>query len=221
MISRRASASLPLVLFLAARLSAADPSPATPSPTTPVVPTVIESGALESVGTAKDTTFTFSQGVQVTATNMLLTCDTLVVVARRTGDAAATLGKQEKFKSFVATGRVRIVQGDREATADRAEVFPEDDKVILTGNPVTVRSEKEGWTQTGPEAKLLRGERRAIFESKDGVRPRTTLPDLKDLGYDKVPEKKKPAAAPAAPGTTSAETPAPPTITVPIPPPKP
>jgi hypothetical protein len=118
---------------------------------------------------------------------------------------------------------VRIVQADREATADRAEVFPEDDKVILTGNPVTIRSEKEGWTQTGPEAKLLRGERRAIFESKDGVRPRTTLPELKDLGYDKVPEKKKNAATPgaAAPVTSPPETAAPSSITVPLPPPKP
>jgi lipopolysaccharide export system protein LptA len=153
--------------------------------------------------------------VKVTATNLALTCDELVVVARRTGDPSAMLGKQEKFKSMIATGSVRIVQDDREATAGRAEVFPDDDKVVLSGDPV-VRSLKDGWQQTGPKMELLRGERRAIIKSEGDVRPRTILPALKDLGYDKVPEKKKPAATTAAPALKDE---APATVTVPIPPP--
>lgn len=192
-------------------------APATPPPaaSTPLVPTVIESGALDMVSSAKETTFTYSQGVKVTATNMSLTCDELVVVARRSGDPSALIGKQEKFKSMIATGNVRIMQNDREATAGRAEVFPDDDKVVLSGNPV-VRSPKDGWEQTGPKMELLRGERRAVIKSEGDIRPRTTLPALKDLGYDKVPEKKQPA--PTAPSPAQAETPA--TVTVPMPPPK-
>lgn len=220
MILSRARVGLLFLALLPAGARGADLPAATPAPApaAPLVPTVIESGALDMVSTEKETKFTYSQGVKVTATNLMLTCSDLVVIARRSGDPAALLGKQEKFKSLVATGSVRIVQNDREATADRAEVFPDDDKVVLTGNPVIVRSPKDGWEQTGPEAILLRGERRAILPTKDGVRPRTVLPPLKDLGYDKLPEKKKPApGAPAAPALKE-ETPAP-AVTVPLPPP--
>jgi lipopolysaccharide export system protein LptA len=214
MSPRRVSLCLLAALVLAAGGPAAGASAGEPAagaaaaatPAAPLVSTTIESGALEMVSTAKETIFTYSRGVKVTATNMVLTCEDLVVVARRAGDPNALVGKQEKLKSLLATGGVRIVQDDREATAARAEVFPDDDKVVLTGDPV-VRSVKDGWMQTGPRMELLRGERRAIIKGEGDQRPRTTLPPLKDLGYDKVPEKKKPAAAPA-------------TVTVPLPSPQ-
>ena len=192
-----------LLLVLGPRLPGAAPAaPATPAPAAASLPpTTIESGALELFSTEKETTFTYSRGVRITATNLVLTCDHLVVVARRTGDPAALVGRQEKLKSLVASGNVRLVQDDREATADRAEVFPDDDSVILTGNPV-VRSLKDGWEQRGPRMELLRGERRAVIRGEGAERPRTVLPALKDLGYDKVPER-RPAPAnaptPAAP----------------------
>ena len=56
----------------------------------------------------------------VTGNNIKLYCDNLKVVAIRKGDPTATLGEYGYFKSLVATGRVRIVQGDREATCGRA-----------------------------------------------------------------------------------------------------
>jgi hypothetical protein len=156
-----------------------------------------------------------------------------VVIAKRTGDAAATIGKQEQFKSLIATGNVRIIQSDREATCGRAAVYPGDDKVELTENPV-VRSIKEGWTQTGPKMILYRGERRAVIEGSPTERPRLVLPALKDLGdLGQDGKKKKTAptkdgAAPAAssPPATPPSTPTPksspdnappPSVTVPIP----
>ena len=187
-----------LLLVLGPRLPGAAPAaPATPAPAAASLPpTTIESGALELFSTEKESTFTYSRGVRITATNLVLTCDHLVVVARRTGDPAALVGRQEKLKSLVASGNVRLVQDDREATADRAEVFPDDDRVILTGNPV-VRSLKDGWEQRGPRMELLRGERRAVIRGEGAERPRTVLPALKDLGYDKVPERRPaPANAP-------------------------
>ncbi len=212
MICRRALTCL-LLLFCCPRAPAAEPAPAN-APATPPVPTVIESGSADMVSTEKETTFTFRNKVTVTATNMILTCDELVVVARRTGDPAATLGKQENFKSLIAHGNVRILQNDREATCGHAAVYPGDDKVELTENPV-VRGLKEGWVQTGPKMVLYRGERRAVIEGNATERPRLTLPAMKDLGYEK--EKRKPGAkdpASASPDSTS------PVITVPIPPPK-
>lgn len=220
MMLRRASVCLLLALTVASGARAAEKTPVPPA--TPPVPTVIESGAADMVSSATETTFTFRQNVTVTATNMKLLCDELVVVARRGGDPNATIGKQENFKSLIAVGNVRIIQGDREATCGRAAVYPGDDKVELTENPV-VRSTKEGWVQTGPKMVLYRGERRAVVEGTATERPRLTLPamkDLGDLGQDGKKKKdakdgKKAAAEPKTPAATeSAPTPS---VTVPIP----
>jgi lipopolysaccharide export system protein LptA len=170
-------------LLLAVALRAADEPP----------PTIIESaGPAEMVSTATETTFTFRDQVVVTGTNLKLTCDLLVVIAKRTGDPKATLGKQENFKSLTATGHVTIVQGEREATADRAEVLPGEDKVTLTGNPARVRSLDGRYAGSGPEMVLERGQMRAVIKS-----PRFVLPPLKDLGPDK--DKKTSPANDAAP----------------------
>jgi lipopolysaccharide export system protein LptA len=200
MMFSRAFRCLACAALVAPLLSAAEPAP----PSTPPTPTVIESNTAEMVSTETETTFRFRGSVLITATNMKLTCDELVVIARRSGDPAATIGKQENFKSLIASGSVRIVQNDREATAGRAAVYPGEDRVELTEHPV-VRSLTEGWVQTGPKMILHRGERRAVIEGVPGERPTLTLPPLKDLGYGKEPEKKK---APAAPKPDS-------TITVP------
>jgi hypothetical protein len=115
---------------------------------------------------------------------------------------------------------VRILQSDREATCGRAAVYPGDDKVELTENPV-VRSIKEGWTQTGPKMVLYRGQRRAVIEGTATERPKLILPPLKDLGYEKEKAKektgtdaeKKMEGQPDKPATATPE-PAP--LTVPI-----
>jgi lipopolysaccharide export system protein LptA len=215
MISRRAFACL-LALALGSRAPGAEPAAAA-APAHPPVPTVIESGRAEMVSTARETTFTFSQGVKITATNLTLTCDDLVVVARRGGDPAATLGKPEKFKSLLATGRVHLVQDDREATAERAEVLPDQDMVVLTGRPV-VRSLKDGWVQTGPKMILHRGERRAQILGEGDVRPVLTLPPLKDLGFEKQKPRSVPQGAAAPPPGSAAPPPgSPPPV---LPPPK-
>ena len=152
-------------------LRAADPPP----------PTIIESaGPADMVSTDTESTFTFRDKVVVTGNNLKVTCDLLVVVAKRTGDPAATLGKQENFKSLIATGHVRLVQNDREATCGRAEVLPGDDKVVLTEDP-KVRLLDGSYEASGPRMLLLRGERRAVIEGGS----RFVLPPLKDLGPGK------------------------------------
>jgi lipopolysaccharide export system protein LptA len=204
----RALLCLALGITLTAVGRAAPDGPAEPPP----VPTVIESDVAEMVSTETETTFTFGRNVVVTATNMQLTCDELVVVARRSGDPTATIGKPEKFKSMVATGNVRIVQDDREATCGRAEVFPDEDKVVLTENP-RVRTLDGTYDASGPRMVLERGERRARIEGIPGQseRPRILLPPLKDLGYEKEPSKED-ARAPstAAPDPSRVRHPAPP-----------
>lgn len=205
MIPLRALLLLCPALLGPGMLAAAEPRPSAPAPL--LQKTEIAGDQADMVSTPTETTFTFRGSVVVTATNLKLTCDQLVVVARRSGDAAATIGKQENFKSLVATGNVRLVQGDRVATCGRAEVFPGEDKVILTENP-RVAAQNDDYVASGPRMELYRGQRRAVILPDGRTRPTITLPGLKDLGYDKQPERKKaPAAAeppPAVklPGTT-------------------
>lgn len=161
-------------------------------------PTVIASDNAEMISSDKESTFTFRDHVIVTGTNIKITCDLLVVVANRTGDATATLGKQDKFKTLVATGNVHIIQNDREATCGRAEVFPGEDKVVLTENP-SVHSLDGQYKADGPRLVLYRGQRRAVIEGGPSERTRITLPPMKDLGYDKESDQKQAPTQPPAP----------------------
>lgn len=146
--------------------------------------TTIDSEQFDWHSTDTETTAVFTGGVLVTGTNLKLTCDRLEIVATRKGDPKAAIGKIEDFKSFVATGNVRIIQGDREAACGRAEVLPGDDKIILTGQPVVV-DHTVNWTWTGDELEMLKGERQIR-----GKNPHFTGPPIKDLGIDRI----KPAA---------------------------
>ena len=157
--------------------------------------TVIESEQLDMRSTDTETTSVLTGKVVLTGTNMRLTCDRLEIVALRSGDPKATIGKVDSFKSLVATGNVRIIQGDREAACGRAEVVPGSDKITLTGSPVVV-DHAINWRWTGDELEMLRGERQIR-----GKNARFTGPPIKDLGIDKLktppPATEAPAPAPA------------------------
>jgi lipopolysaccharide export system protein LptA len=74
------------------------------------------------------------------------------------------------------------VQGDRTATCGRAEVFPGEDRIVLTENPV-VKIETEHYEASGPRMVLYRGQRRAVIEGTPQERTHITLPAMKDLGF--------------------------------------
>jgi lipopolysaccharide export system protein LptA len=157
------------------------------------IPTVITSeGEGQMISTDTETTITFRNKVLVTGTDLKLNCDFLQVIVRRKGDATATIGKIDKFRSMLATGNVLLVQGDREAACGRAEVLPDQERVILTENPVVVDRDQKTRI-AGEKITLLRGQRQVLVE-----KPILTGPPVKDLGFDK---DKKPATPPAA-GTT-------------------
>ena len=162
--------------------------------------TVIESEQLDMRSTDTETTSVLTGKVVLTGTNMRLTCDRLEIVALRSGDPKATIGKVDSFKSLVATGNVRIIQGDREAACGRAEVLPGSDKITLTGQPVVV-DHSINWRWTGDELEMLRGERQIR-----GKNARFTGPPIKDLGIDKL---KPPAADTPASGPAPVPAPAP------------
>ena len=182
----RLPALLLALLSAPALLTAADKKPAAAS-----VPTVITSTSMEMWSTDTETRSIFKENVTVTGNNLRLTCDKLDVTAVRIlgkDDKNATLPAVEKFKTLVATGKVHIVQGDREVTCGKAEVFPGEDRVVLTEKPVVIDNDGP-YVATGDRIVLLRGERR-IF----GDNIRLQGPAIRDLGF----EKDKPVQAPAA-----------------------
>lgn len=171
-----------LALISAGSLRAAEPAAA-------IVPTVITSTKMEMWSTDTETRSVFQQNVVVTGSNIRITCDKLDVTAIRLDDVKnkdSTLGPLEKFKTLVATGNVHIVQGDREVTCGRAEVFPGEDRVVLTEQPVVIDNSGP-YVATGDRIVLLGGERRVF-----GDNIRFQGPPIRDLG----PAKDKPVQPP-------------------------
>jgi len=178
--------SFRLLRVVAALLAAAVLPAATPVAPPEAQLTVITSDLFEMHSTDTETISVFDGNVVVTATGLRLTCDHLEVVSVRIGDESDTVGKQDRFKSLLAVGRVRIEQGEREATCDRAEVLPREDRITLTGKPV-VTDHGNGTVATGDPLILLRNERRIT-----GRNVKVTAPSLKDLGFD--PKQSPPEA---------------------------
>lgn len=154
--------------------------------------TILEADSLEMISTDEETRAICTGNVVLIGTNLKITCDRLEVVAARLGGNEDTLGDFDQFKYLLATGAVRIVQGDREATCGRAEVFPREQKVVLTEDPVLI-DRSSNFTAAGRVITLLRGERQVFVEQ-----PRLTGPPLSDLGPD---AGRPPATSPAEPTT--------------------
>jgi lipopolysaccharide export system protein LptA len=155
--------------------------------------TVIVSQSLDMHSTDTETLSVFTGNVVVTGNDMRITCDRLDVVSIRNNDKTDTIGKQENFKSLIATGRVHIVQRDREASCGHAEVLPRENKVTLTENPVVI-DHSNNTIATGEPLVLLRDKQEVT-----GQNVQITLPPIKDLGFDKnaaPPAPKAPTAAP-------------------------
>jgi lipopolysaccharide export system protein LptA len=156
--------------------------PASRAAEAPKDTTIDCNGLAESVSTDAETSTEFHDNVVAVGNDLVLHCDYLKVIATRIGEKAATLGKYGKFKYMLATGHVKIVQGDRVATCGRAEVFPNEDRVVLTEQPV-VSIPSEGYTATAPRMVLYRGQRRAVLEGTPGQPSHISLPPIKDLGF--------------------------------------
>ncbi len=161
------------------------------------VPTELRSESLEMTSTDTETTAIATGNVILTGTNLRITCDRLTVIATRIGDKDATIGTVEKFKYILATGNVHITQGDREATSARAEVFPREDKVILSGGPVII-DKSNGMVASGEPLILLRSQRAVL-----GSNVKITAPPIGDLSATAAPRNPSaPQSAPVAPAVT-------------------
>ncbi len=183
---------IPLLLAAAA---AAALAPACRAADEPPPTTVDCAGLAESVSTDTETTTSFHDQVVAIGNGIRLECDFLKVIATRFGDKSATLSKYGRFRYMLATGHVKIVQGDRTATCGRAEIFPDEDRIVLTEHPVVVDSGQHSEV-TGPRMVLYRGQRRVVIEGAPNQQTHVTLPSIKNLGFN-ADEKPAGVSAPS------------------------
>ena len=153
--------------------------------------TVITSDRLEMNQGQVQNHFIFYDNVTVISQNFHATSNLLEVFSAREGtssrsddlDTPSEAIKVGAIKKIIAIGNVVIKQEGRHATAGRAEIFPDEEKIVLTENPVV--TDNQG-TVTGFRMTLLRGENKALVEGgPDGERSTVVLPAMPDLGSRK------------------------------------
>ncbi|MBD5778017.1 hypothetical protein IEN85_00725 [Pelagicoccus sp. NFK12] len=149
------------------------------------VATEIESVRLQVQNDGEKAYFHFSDAVKLTATNMVVECDSLEVFATREAEEQSAIGKFSAIKEIVATGNVRIVQEERTATCQKAIVKPNEERIILTGNPVVVQPGGRIVTYN-PEDEILldRGNGRISIITKGPRKLRLTSSAIGDLGFE-------------------------------------
>ena len=153
--------------------------------------TILTADDLDMRSTPTETTAICTGNVVLKGTNMKISCDRLEIIASRIGDRNATIGEFKGFKSLIATGNVRLVQGDREATCGRAEVLPLEEKVVLSLDPVVIDRSSD-FIAAGSRITLFRGERQLRIENA-----KLTAPPIKDLGVGVEDAIDDSAAAPS------------------------
>ena len=145
--------------------------------------TIIEGDQLEMIATEDEAYFIFTDNIRVIGNNIILTCDRLEVISTRDEDdppGAERLSGMGRIRLIVASGNVRVVQEGREATAGRAEVLPNEGRVILTESPVIRDAQGE---VSGERMVLYQGLERAVVESGPDRPARVVLPNIPDLGF--------------------------------------
>lgn len=159
-----------------------------PPPADALPSTVITSVRLRIPKNETEVRAIFDDTVKLVGNGITITCDHLEVVRIPPGDNSVIL-VQDQYKSIVATGHVNITMGDRLATCGRAEIFPAEDKLVLTDDPVVI-DRAQSSSISGTEMTLHRGSNEIEVTNSKSI-----VPGMKDFG----PGKNKPAAPQPAP----------------------
>ncbi len=103
----------------------------------PLVQTEIEAESLRAEITEEKGYLIGVGSVRMVATNLEITCNQIEVFTDvKDKDGNDTIGDISSINKIIATGNVRIVQDQRSATAGLAEVYPNDDFILLDEDPI-------------------------------------------------------------------------------------
>ena len=117
-------------------------------------PTTLDVTSERMTFDSKTRVFIFEEKVRILRCAMTILCDRLQVI-NDTSD--------KNVERIIATGNVRFQQGTRSATAERADYFESEQRLVLTGNP-RVWDTQEHDELTGEEIILLLQEEKALVK---------------------------------------------------------
>jgi len=136
--------------------------------------TVILSDRLEVINTDEGNRFIFAGSVLIQGEDFAARCETMEV--RTDSGGSDDFGA---ISVILASGNVVIEQGERIATAGRAAIYPQEDKVVLEDNP---RVEDSRGSVSGYRMILQGEDRKITVESgPEGQRPTVELPSLESI----------------------------------------
>ena len=161
----------------------------------PMVQTEIEAESLRAEITEEKGYLIGVGSVRMVATNLEITCNQIEVFTKvKDKDGNDTIGDISSINKIIATGNVRIVQDQRSATAGLAEVYPNDNFILLDEDPILYQGDItiDG---TGAQLKIYRGNGRVEWVGDPNNKIRISAPPLKDLGFEEDEESMVPASA--------------------------
>lgn len=170
----------------------------------PLRDTTIESVRLRVQNDGDSAYFIFSDQVELHATNLFLKCDQLEVFAVRRAENEGDLGTLGAIDEIIATGNVRIEQAERVATAGKAVVQPNKQRIVLTESPVVVQA---GTKLEADELIIERGAGTIVVNPTTPSRLRLTGPPIGDIGFED-PKPIEPEGAEQIPNAESDQPPA-------------
>ena len=111
--------------------------------------------------------FVFENQVQIRRCEMTIWCDQLQVVGHHESEATELI---------IATGNVKIEYGTRRVTAQRAEYFVTQQRIVLTGNP-RAWDTRDRYEMTGEEIIVaLPQDHLEVKQARVRFHPQRTLP---------------------------------------------
>lgn len=171
----------------------------------PLVQTEIEAETLEAEITEENGYLIGRGSVKLTATNLEITCNQIEVFTDvKDKDGNDTLGDLSSIRRIIATGNVKIVQEERMVTSGRAEVYPNDDYILLDEDPIVYQNDItiDG---TGAQMRILRGNGRVELIGDTNNKIRVTGRPIEDFGFEENEDSIAPAEEEVAGDADDAE----------------
>lgn len=142
-------------------------------------PTVITSDKQWLVGGTESDRYFFEGDVKAVGTDMDVSCDKAEVGIRKRKGGGHSINKIDLY------GNVNLSSGLKAATCGKAEIFPEDEMVVLSEDPVVIDRE-DNTRVSGPRMVYNRGRRSMTVEAEEPAQNapteerRTFIPDFED-----------------------------------------
>ena len=171
----------------------------------PLVQTEIEAETLEAEITEENGYLIGRGSVKLTATNLEITCNQIEVFTDvKDKDGNNTLGDLSSIRRIIATGNVKIVQEELMVTSGRAEVYPNDDYILLDEDPIVYQNDItiDG---TGAQMRILRGNGRVELIGDTNNKIRVTGRPIEDFGFEENEDSIAPAEEEVAGDADDAE----------------